>query len=59
MDLTNDCTLVFDIDAIVLHTNPVTMGEKKNHVLDLVIPIAPFLNIEIHYLCVSFILQLV
>lgn len=42
MDLINICTLVFDIDAIVLHTNPNTMGVKKNHVLTL-------FNVEIHY----------
>lgn len=29
MDLINNCTLVFDIDAIVLHTDPDTMGGKE------------------------------
>lgn len=32
MDLINNCTLFFDIEAIVLHTNLDTMG-KRNHVV--------------------------
>lgn len=55
MDLINICTLVFDIDAIVLHTNPNTVGEKKScstH-CNLCLTLS---NVEIHYLYVSFIL---
>lgn len=46
MDLINICTLVFDIDAIVLHTNPNTVGKKKNHVLHIVISVSPFLMLK-------------
>lgn len=34
MELLYNCTLVYDIDAIVLHTNSNTMGQ--NHVLHIV-----------------------
>lgn len=44
MDLINNCTLVFDIDAIVLHTNPDTM--EKNNVLHIVISVSPFLMLK-------------
>lgn len=47
MDLINNCTLVFDIDAIVLHTDPDTMGGKrKNHILHIVISVSPILMLK-------------
>lgn len=58
MDLINNCTLVFDIDAVVLHTNLNTMeGGKKScftHHLCLTL-----FNVEIHCLYVSLLLKLV
>lgn len=48
----NNCTLVFDIDPIVLHTNPDTMEQIMFYTL------SSHFNIEIHYLYVSFVLQL-
>ena len=60
MDLINNCTLVFDIDAIVLHTDPDTMGgeKKKSHFTHCHLCLTHF-NVEIHYLYVSFLLQVV
>lgn len=56
MDLMYNCTLAFDIDAIVLHTNPVTVGEK-NHVGHIVLSASLTLfNVEVHYLYVSLLL---
>lgn len=39
MELLYNCTLVYDIDAIVLHTNSNTMGQ--NHVLHIVMSVSP------------------
>lgn len=51
MDLIKNCTLVFDIDAIVLHTNSNAMG-KKNHVSHIVN--SPFLMFKYTiYMCQS------
>lgn len=59
MDLMYNCTLVFDIDAIVLHTNPVTVGggEKKITFDTLSCrPLSALFNVEVHYLYVSLLL---
>lgn len=45
MDLINNCTLVFDIDAVVLHTNLNTVEGEKNHVLH-IISVSPFLMLK-------------
>lgn len=55
MELLYNCTLVYDIDAIVLHTNSNTMGQ--NHVLHIVISVSPFF-VKRRCLYVSFFLQL-
>ena len=62
MDLINNCTLVFDIDAIVLHTDPDTMGggnkKTKSRFTHCHLCLTLF-NVEIHYLYVSLLLQVV
>lgn len=45
MGLIHYCTLVFDIDAIVLHANPDYSG-GKNYVLHIVISVSPFLMLK-------------
>lgn len=44
MELLYNCTLVYDIDAIVLHTNSNTMGQ--NHVLHIVFSVSPFFCVK-------------
>lgn len=51
MELYN-CTLVYDIDAIVLHTNSNTMGQ--NHVLHIVISVSPFFCEKKVFVCIIF-----
>lgn len=52
MELLYNCTLVYDIDAIVLHTNSNTMGQ--NHVLHIVISVSPFFFCEKVFICIIF-----
>lgn len=57
MDLMSNCTLVFYIDAIVLHTNPDTrVGVGVGGSRFTQCCVSPLLNVEIHRLYVSFML---
>lgn len=52
MDLISNCTLVFDIDAIVLHTEPDTMEKKCFTHCHLCLTL---FNVEIHlFICILY-----